>query len=277
MSHQVICFDVNQFKEHESEPVHRLALPSYALVEYTQAFKECVLKNRQLLLEHNLQEVVVKTTIVNWFYDLHERFHYGVDSFLHITARKIAFAGTMSPQVEAHFITPYVDIEEVILDDTEVVSLSRNTQYLPFVLSLIKELESKTERYEELSELYWKLEEVKEPLKNLDEACINKLSLDADSALTKVIEESNQLDAQVQALELETEQLLQRIIYKAFNVGFGDFISYAESDKGIVTTLRFEGCYYHGGRICFRGVGITKAGKVGKRDASFYLSLMATP
>ena len=112
MSHQVICFDVNQFKEHESEPVHRLTLPSYALVEYTQAFKECVLKNRQLLFELNLQEVVVKTTIVNWFYDLHERFHYGVDSFLHITTRKIAFSGTMSPQVEAHFITPYVDIEK---------------------------------------------------------------------------------------------------------------------------------------------------------------------
>ncbi len=66
-------------------------------------------------------------------------------------------------------------------------------------------------------------------------------------------------------------------LYKAFNVGFGDFILYAESDKGTVTTLRFEGCYYHGGRICFRGAGITKAGKVGKRDASFYLSLMATP
>jgi len=276
MSHQVICLAVQLLNKEQRNEHYKLTLPTYCLVEFAEILINEVHKVRKLLEENNLYEVVVKTTEVNWFYELTNRYHHSMTSYLHVTSTRIAFSGLLPPNKEPHFITAYVDIDDIALPERNIKSVILDKKRVPFVLSLIRELEAKQETFEKISDLYWQLENIVSPIRDLDDKCTNVLTTERDELLSNLNEESNTLSVQTERLEFEIEQIVLRIIKRIFGVVYGDLITNIDT-KNRTASLRFEHAYYYDKEITFSGTGITKQGKLGKRHQSFSIKIMAEP
>ena len=274
MSHQVICLEVQLLNKEQLNEHYRLTLPTYCLVEFAERLINKVHKARQLLEENNLYEVIVKTAEVNWFYGLTNRYHHSMTSYIHVTSTKIALSGLLPPNKEPHFITPYVDINDIALSERTIKSVILDNRRVPLVLSLIRELEAKQEAFENTSDLYWKLENIVSPIRDLDDKCTNVLTTGCDELLSNLNEESNTLSVQIERLELEIEQIVLRVIKRIFGVVYGDLITHIDT-KNRTASLRFEHAYYYDKEITFSGTGITKQGKIGKRHQSFSIKIMA--
>lgn len=276
MSHQVICLAVQLLNKEQLNEHYRLTLPTYCLVEFAERLINKVRKARKLLEENNLYEVVVKTTEVNWFYELTNRYHHSMTSYLHVTNTKIAFSGLFPPNKDPHFITPYVDINDIALPERNIKGVILNKKRVPLVLSLLRELEAKQGRFEKTSDLYWRLENIISPIRDLDNRCTNALTKGRDELLSNLNEESNKLSVQTERLELEIEQIVLRVIKRIFGVVYGDLITHIDT-KNRTVNLQFEHVYYYDKEITFSGTGITKQGKLGKRHQSFSIKIMAEP
>ncbi len=274
MSHQVICLAVQLLNKEQYNEHYRLTLPTYCLVEFSEILINEVRRARQLLEENNLYEVVVKTAEVNWFYELTNRYHHSMTSHLHVTSTKIAFSGLLPPNKEPHFITAYVDINDIALPERNIINVILDKKCVPLVLSLIRELEAKQQAFEKTSDLYWQLENIVSPIRDLDDKCTNVLTTGCDELLSKLNEESNTLSVQTERLELEIEQIVLRVIKRIFGVVYGDLITHIDT-KNRTASLRFEHAYYYDKEITFSGTGITKQGKIGKRHQSFSIKIMA--
>jgi len=274
MSHQVICLAVQLLNKEQRNEHYRLTLPTYCLVEFAERLINEVHKARQLLGENNFYEVVVKTTEVNWFYGLTNRYHHSMASYLHVTSTKVAFSGLLSPNKEPHFITPYIDINDIALPERNIKNVILDKKRVPLVLSLIRELEAKQEAFENTSDLYWQLENIVSPIRDLDDKCSNVLTTSSDELLSNLNEESNTLSVQTERLELEIEQIVLRVIKRIFGVAYGDLITHIDT-RNRTTSLRFEHAYYYDREITFSGTGVTKQGKVGRRHQSFSIKIMA--
>ena len=274
MSHQVICLAVQLLNKEKRNEHYRLTLPTYCLVEFAEVLMNEVRRARKLLEENNLYEVVVKSTEVNWFYELTNRYHHSMTSYLHVTSTKIAFSGLLPPNKEPHFITAYVDINDIALPERNIINVILDKKCVPLVLSLIRELEAKQQAFEKTSDLYWQLENIVSPIRDLDDKFTNVLTTGRDELLSKLNEESNTLSVQTERLELEIEQIVLRVIKRIFGVVYGDLITHIDT-KNRTTSLRFEHAYYYDTEITFSGTGITKQGKVGKRHQSFSIKIMA--
>lgn len=274
MTHQVICLAVQLLNKEQRNEHYKLTLPTYCLVEFAEILINEVHKARKLLEENNLYEVVVKTTEVNWFYELTNRYHHSMTSYLHVTSTRIAFSGLLPPNKEPHFITAYINIDDIALPEQNIKSVILDKKRVPFVLSLIRELEAKQETFEKISDLYWQLENIVSPIRDLDDKCTNVLTTERDELLSNLNEESNTLSVQTERLELEIEQIVLRIIKRIFGVVYGDLITNIDT-KNRTASLRFEHAYYYDKEITFSGTGITKQGKLGKRHQSFSIKIMA--
>jgi hypothetical protein len=274
MSHQVICLAVQLLNKEQRNEHYRLTLPTYCLVEFAEVLINEVNKARKLLEENNLYEVIVKTAEVNWFYGLTNRYHHSMTSYLHVTSTKIAFSGQLPPNKEPHFITAYINIDDIALPERTIKSVILDKKRVPLVLSLIRELEAKQEAFENTSDLYWKLENIVSPIRDLDDKCTNVLTTGCDELLSNLNEESNTLSVQIERLELEIEQIVLRVIKRIFGVVYGDLITHIDT-KNRTASLRFEHAYYYDKEITFSGTGITKQGKIGKRHQSFSIKIMA--
>lgn len=276
MSHQVICLAVKLLNKEQRNEHYRLTLPTYCLVEFAETLINEVRKARKLLEENNLYEVVVKTTEVNWFYQLTNRYHHSMTSYIHVTSTEIAFSGLLPPNKKSHFITPYVDIDDIALPKRNIKSVILDKKRVPLVLSLVRALEAKQEAFEKTSDLYWQLESIVSPIRDLDNNCTNVLTIGNDELLSNLNEESNTLSVQTERLELEIEQIVLKVINRVFGVAYGDLITHIDT-KNRTISLRFEHAYYYDKEITFSGTGVTKQGKLGKRHQSFIMKIMADP
>lgn len=276
MSHQVICLAVKLLNKEQRNEHYRLTLPTYCLVEFAETLINEVRKARKLLEENNLYEVVVKTTEVNWFYQLTNRYHHSMTSYIHVTSTEIAFSGLLPPNKKSHFITPYVDIDDIALPKRNIKSVILDKKRVPLVLSLVRALEAKQEAFEKTSDLYWQLESIVSPIRDLDNNCTNVLTIGNDELLSNLNEESNTLSVQTERLELEIEQIVLKVINRVFGVVYGDLITHIDT-KNRTISLRFEHAYYYDKEITFSGTGVTKQGKLGKRHQSFSMKIMADP
>lgn len=274
MSHQVICLAVQLLNKEQLNEHYRLTLPTYCLVEFAEILISEVRKARKLLEENNLYEVVVKTAEVNWFYGLTNRYHHSMTSYLQVTSTKVAFSGQLPPNKEPHFITAYINIDDIALPERTIKSVILDNRRVPLVSSLIRELEAKQEAFENTSDLYWQLENIVSPIRDLDDKCTNVLTTGCDELFSNLNEESNTLSVQTERLELEIEQIVLRVIKRIFGVVYGDLITHIDT-KNRTTSLRFEHAYYYDKEVTFSGTGVTKQGKVGKRHQSFSIKIMA--
>jgi hypothetical protein len=270
----IICLGVNELynEAHMQQPSQ--TLPTLCLFELTEELQSIIDDKHILMADNDLSEVTVKTTLAKWYFQLTNRYHHEVTTFLHIRVDSIAFSGFQSPLKSTHFSTPHARFIDIKKSENSIKPLSIEQLSMPFALSLIKQINALNRESDELSDLYWGLDAVSSSIRDLDESVINKLSLDCDKAIYQISAESNVLNARQEKLELEVETLVHRLVKHVFGISKGEWISYACPTTSKVTQLSFESCYFHSNTIIISGTGVTKNGLLGKRDQSIRIELV---
>jgi hypothetical protein len=270
----IICLGVNELYQAAHMQQQKQTLPTLCLFELTDEQQSIINGKQTLLADNDLSEVVVKTTLVKWYFQLTNRYHHEVTTFLHIKANSIAFSGFLKPFKSAHFSTPHIQLAELKQLKTPIKAIRLDQLSIPFALSLIKQIKDLNMEIEELSDLYWGLDTVSSSIRALDESVINKLTVDCDKAIYQISAESNALNAKQESLELKVENLLLRLMKHVFDISKGDWISYVCPTTAKLTRLSFESCYFYGNTITIMGTGVTQAGLLGKREQSIRIELV---
>ena len=273
-TNNLVCFGVNELYQAEQMQQERHTLPTLCLFELTDEVQAIIDDKHIPMAENDLSEVVVRTALAKWYFQLTNRYHHEVTTFLHIRADSIAFSGFQSPFKQAHFSTPHVLLKDLNTSDTAIKPMRLQRLSIPFALALVKQIKELNKKIEELSDLYWGLDAVSSSIRDLDESVANKLTLDCDKAIYQISAQSNTLNAEQEALELELDNLLRRLMKHVFDISKGDWISYVCPTTSKLTQLAFETCYFHGNTITIIGTGVTKAGLLGKREQSIRIEVV---
>lgn len=270
----IVCLGVNELYQESRMQQPRQTLPTLCLFELTEELQSIIDDKHALMVDNDLSEVSVRTTLAKWYFQLTNRYHHEVTTFLHIGVDSIAFSGILNPLKSAHFSTPHVRLVDIKKSEQSIKSIRLDQLSMPFALSLIRQIKKLSMEIDELSDLYWGLDAVSSSIRGLDESVTNKLVVDCDKAIYQINAESNALNYKQEALELEVEKLLHRLMKHVFDISKGDWISYVCPTTAKLTQLSFESCYFHGNTITIMGAGITKAGLLGKREQSLRIELV---
>ena len=270
----IVCLGVNELYQETRMQQARQTLPTLCLFELTEELQSIIDGRHALMAAHDLSEVTVRTTLAKWYFQLTNRYHHEITTYLHIRVDSIAFSGILPPLKSAHFSTPHVRLVDIKKSKKSIRSIHLEQLSMPFALSLIKQIRKLSTEIDELSDLYWVLDAVSSSIRDLDESVTNSLAVDCDNAIYQISAESNALNAKQEALELKVENLLQRLINHIFDISKGDWISYVCPTTAKLTQLSFESCYFHDNTITIMGAGITKTGLLGKRQQSIRIELV---
>ncbi len=270
----LICLGVNElYHERNMQHSHHV-LPTLCIFELMDEIKSLITEKQALLVEHDIAEVVVRTTLAKWYFPLTNRYHHETLTYLHIRADSISFSGKMKPYKVPHFSTPTILINSIKKLGNKIKPLPLDKLTIPLALGLIKEIQTLSTKYYDLSDLYWELDEVSSNIRKLDEEVVNKLSFECDEALSQINAESNSLSSRQEVLEIQIENLLMRLVKNIFGIKKGDWISYVAPVTTEVTQLRLEHCSFYEGTLTINGLGLTKAGMLGKREQSIRIELV---
>jgi hypothetical protein len=270
----LVFLGVNElYHERNMQHTHHV-LPALCLFEFTDEMQSLITEKQELLVEHDIAEVVVRTTLAKWYFQLTNRYHHEVLTYLHIRIDSISFSGKMKPYKAPHFSTPATLINSINKSGNEIKALPLDKLTIPLALGLIKEIQTLSTEYYDLSDLYWELDEVSSNIRKLDEKVVNKLSFECDDVLSQVSNESNSLSSRQEVLEIQIENLLTRLVKNILGIKKGDWISYVAPVTVEMTQLRFDNCIFCEGILTIYGLGLTKAGILGKREQSIRIELV---
>jgi len=270
----LVCLGVNElYHERNMQHSHHV-LPTLCLFEFTNEMQSLITGKQALLVDHDITEVVVRTTLAKWYFQLTNRYHHEALTYLHIRADSISFSGKMKPYKAPHFSTPTILITSINKLGNKTKQLPLDKLTIPLALSLIKEIQTLSTKYYDLSDLYWELDEVSSNIRNLDEKVVNKLSFGCDDVLSQISNESNNLSSRQEVLEIQIDNLLMRLVKNIFGIKKGDWISYVAPITDEKTQLCFDNCSLFEGVLTIYGLGLTKAGVLGKREQSIRIELV---
>jgi len=270
----LVCLGVNELYHKRNMQHSHHVLPTLCLFEFTDEMQYLITEKQALLVEHDIAEVVIRTTLAKWYFQLTNRYHYEVLTYLHIQADSISFSGKMKPYKSPHFTTPIILIDSIKKTGSVIKALPLDKLTIPLALGLIKEIQIlSTENYD-LSDLYWELDDVASNIRKLDEKVVNKLSFECEEALSQISTESNSLNSRQEVLEVQIGNLLIRLVKNIFGITRGDWISYVSPATAEMTQLRFDNCSFYEGVLTIYGLGLTKSGILGKREQSIRIDLV---
>jgi hypothetical protein len=270
----LVCLGVNELY-HERHMQHsHYVLPTLCFFELTTEMQSLIHEKQALLVEHDIAEIVVRTTLAKWYFQLTNRYHYEALTYLHIQTDSISFSGKIKPYLVPHFSTPTVLISSIKTLDNKIKPLPLDKLTIPLALGLIKEIQILSAENYDVSDLYWELDEVSLNIRKLDEKVVNKLSFNCDEALSKISTESNSLNSRQEVLQIQIENLLMRLVKNIFGIKKGDWISYVSPETAEMAKLRFDNCSFYEGVLTIYGLGLTKAGVLGKREKSIRIELV---
>jgi len=88
----LVCLGVNELYHKRNMQHSHHVLPTLCLFEFTDEMQYLITEKQALLVEHDIAEVVIKTTLAKWYFQLTNRYHYEVLTYLHIQTDSIYFS-----------------------------------------------------------------------------------------------------------------------------------------------------------------------------------------
>jgi len=262
----VICLGVNELYQNQQIHYPPVTLPTMCFFEFTQTLQDAIDQATRLLFEHNLHEVTTRTSKVNWYFNLTDRYHHNIQSFIHVDASSISFSGMLRPYKQPHLTTAKISINQLKFNQIPINSINLDQLTAPLVKGLISKIKHLSRQYSEQEDLYYSIEPLVSHLKELDEKTAFDIHLNSDLQLDLLNKKGNELYAQMETIETEINYLSEQLLYQIFGLKKGDWLSYIPANSETSTQLQFEQCRVHGTTLNIIGPGITKAGLLGKRE-----------
>ena len=265
MHNNVICLKVNElYCAKKLKPI-KTSLPHLCFFEFTQELLTQIEKTKETLFDQDLHEISIRTNVANWFFKLTNRYHHDITTFMHITQRSISFSGKMKPYSEVHFRTPYVDINQLKYNKTPIKPIQINQLTTPLAQGLITKIQHLN--------VFYGIEPLVNEIRELDKKSALALHLNPNSQIDLLNQQSNELLVKMKSLESEVLSLSRLVLYKVFGIIEGDWISFLPDVDSATIQLQYDSCEVYSNTLTIRGIIITQAGKLGKREQSISIEL----
>lgn len=102
-----------------------------------------ILSLRERLVEEGFHQITQCLPEARWFYELSQRYHHEVKSFINVTEKSVFLTGFLPPCDEPHFQTSKIPIAELLLNPSQFKHVDPVVDVNPSVKSLIAEIEAK--------------------------------------------------------------------------------------------------------------------------------------
>ncbi len=232
-----------------------------------------VLSLRERLIEEGFHQITRCLPEARWFYELSQRYHHEVKSFINVTEKSVFLTGFLPPFDEPHFQTTKIPIAELLLNPGQFKHVDPVVDACPSVKSLIAEIEAKDAELERRLEQSYALDRLSEAMSELDEVTA-VINVDLDTHQDLLRKEVDSFTQAVEQLEQEIDALNMRLLYQCLKVQSGDWVSSDVAIRGKKLQLVVESASYSDGWLSIRGTNITQKGEVGKRVESFTIEVL---
>jgi len=260
----------------DNKVVHGLLHPAplYCLSDFNASLISCINSLIDVLNQHQLTEVSKKITGINWFFELTNRYHIDMPTYIHVTESSVFFSGYLPPYREKYFRTSEVPLDEILDNGRDFKPINLASLQLPFAKAIASELDAQQTEFEKVNDRYYALDEVRNALANLDEDTVEQLNSSSSECVTELAQEMSHLNNQNEVIELTMEELSKKLLYRTFGLTIGDWICTDSSwHEGRKIHLRIERVDYYSNEIVLSGPIITRKGEVGKREESIRINL----
>jgi len=262
----IICLGVNELYQVKKARYLPTTLPTLCFFEFTQTLQDTIDNARKLLFEQSLHEVTVHASNVNWYFNLTNRYHHNIRSFMHVDAMNISFSGMLRPYKQPHFSTAKISINQLQFNKIPINSINLDQLTTPLAKGLINKIKQLSRQHTEKEEVYYNIEPIASNLRELDEKTAFDIHLERGSQLDLLNRQENQIYTAMTALETEMNYLSEQLLYQVFGLSKGDWLSYVSQNDAALTQLQFEQCRVYGNTLNIIGPSITKGGVLGKRE-----------
>jgi len=275
MTHKnnMICLGVKELYQDKELQYRSSTLPTLCFFEFTQSLQEKVDAAIKLLFKHNIHEITIQISEVNWYFKLTNRYHHNIQTLMHVDAMSIRFSGTLKPYKEAHFTTARININKLKFNQIPIKAINLKQLTIPLAKGLINKIQLLSNQLSKQEDLYYGIEPIAEKLRSFDELVASNLHLDTELPLDYLIKKSNEIHAKMETTETEMNSLSSQLLYQIFGLKKGDWFSYIEPNDNKLVQLQFDHCRVYDHTLSIIGPGITKAGLLGKREQYINIEL----
>jgi len=269
----IICLGVNELYQDKDVQQPITTQPSLCFFEFTEELKDTIDKVKKLLFEQSFHEVTIQVFTVNWYFNLTNRYHHNVQSFLHISQESIYFSGILSPYKKEHFSTARININQLSFNQIPIKEIDLNQLTIPLAIGLINKIQNLSKLHLEQEELYYGIDPIITELRELDKKTALDIHLDSESQLDFLNKKANEIYSKMEKIEGEVNLLASQLVYQIFGIMKGDWISYVDPINDMLIQLQFEQCNVYNGILNITGPVVTKAGVLGKREQYINIKL----
>jgi len=262
----IICLGVKKLYQDKKVQYPPPTIPSLCFFEFTQSLQATIDSAIKLLYKHNLHEVVIQISELNWYFNLTNRYHHSIQSLMHVDAMNIHFSGVLKPFNEAHFTTAKININKLKFNKIPIKVINLKQLTIPLAKGLINKIQLLSNQLSQQEDLYYGIEPIIEKLRSFDKIATSNIHLQTELQLDFLSRKSNEIFAQMEKIETEMNSLSSQLLYQIFGLQKGDWFSYIESKDNKLVQLQFEQCRVYDNTLNIIGPGITKAGLLGKRE-----------
>jgi len=240
-------------------PLH--PMPLYCLSDFNASLVKCINSLIKIINEHQLTKVSQKITGITWFFELTNRYHIDIPSYIHVTESTVYFTGYLPPYKQMYFRTSEIPLDEILENGRDFKPINLTNLQLPFAKAIASELEARQTEYEKVNDRYYALDEVKNALSNLDQDTVEQLNSSSSTCLTDLAHEMSHLNKQNEAIELTIEELSKKLLYRTFGLTIGDWICTDSSwHEGRKVQLKIDRVDYYSNELILSGHIITQKG-----------------
>ncbi|MBA6390461.1 hypothetical protein H4J38_06650 [Colwellia sp. BRX10-3] len=249
-------------------------MPLYCLSDFNASLISCINSLIDVLNQHQLTEVSKKITGITWFFELTNRYHIDIPTYIHVTESTAYFTGYLPPYKQKYFRTSEVPLDEILENGREFKAINLANLQLPFAKAIASELEAQQTEFEKINDRYFALDEVRNALANLNEDTVEQLNSSSSECLTELAQEMSHLNNKNEAIELTMEELSKKLLYRTFGLTIGDWICTDSSwHEGRKVQLKIDRVDYYSSTLTLSGLIITQKGEIGKREESIRINL----
>jgi hypothetical protein len=272
---KLYCLSIKPiFIEHKVMHGSLHPMPLYCLTDFNASLISCINSLIEVLNQHQLTEVSKNITDIAWFFELTNRYHIDIPSYIYVTESTVYFTGYLPPYKKKYFRTSEVPLSEILDNGSDFKPINLANLQLPFAKAIASELEARQTEYEKVNDRYYALDEVKNALSNLDQDTVEQLNSSSSTCLTELAQEMSHLNKQNEAIELTIEELSKKLLYRTFGLTIGDWICTDSSwHEGRKVQLKIDRVDYYSNELILSGHIITQKGEVGKREESIRINI----
>jgi hypothetical protein len=278
LKNKLLCLNVEILKAYDQARriySYGISAPTICSSFVTASMIDSINDALRLIEEHDLVEVVVRTSDVNWFCSLDKRIFQSINSYFHITKNSVYYSGAFGPEKIPVFVSTRLPLS-AITPASQHRKKALNLSLLSSVAA--KALIAEIENLDREMQLAWSrqesLEELDSAIEGLKTASVIAQSSKTDALASEVSAEIKQLIKENEELEHAIESKCEILCKRILGIGVGDSIVTQSHHNNKNQEIQIEYVRYYGGVIYLDGPKILKNGSLGKRRESVHVSLV---